>query len=236
LPKTVQLHAFHQKHGHVVDFAGFELPLWFKGIIPESTAVRNSVGLFDVSHMGRAIVRGRDSLRFLDTLTTNDVTSLRNEQGQYSLLCNEQGGIMDDLLVSRLSDEEYLIIYNAGNRSKDFEWFLKQARSHDVELLDVSDNVAMFALQGPASANVLEKICNYDPPSVPRFGCKWCEVAGMKSIISRTGYTGEDGYEIFVWDSPITAPDRATHVWDQLLDAGKPEGIEPCGLGARDLL
>lgn len=227
---------FHQKYGHVTEFAGFNLPLWFKGILAETRAVRNSVGIFDVSHMGRALIRGKDSLKILEQLTTNDVTSLDIQQGHYSLICNEHGGIKDDLLVFRLLDQEYLVVYNAGNRSTDFDWFLKYAKGDDVELEDVSDRVAMFALQGPQSAKVLERISSQDVKSIPRFGCKWNQVAGMKSLISRTGYTGEDGFEIFVWDSPLANSTRAETVWRQILEAGKPERIEPCGLGARDLL
>ena len=236
MPKAVQLQEFHQKHGHIVEFAGFDLPLWFKGIIAESRAVRNSVGLFDVSHMGRAIVRGKDSLSLLETLTTNKVASLRKEQGQYSLLCNEAGGIKDDLMVFHLSDDEYFLVYNAGNRSKNFDWLLRHAKDQQIELQDVSDNVAMFALQGPDSTKVLGRITDGNVEAIPRFGCGWNEVGGTKSLISRTGYTGEDGFEIFVWNSTLTNPDRARVVWEKLLENGRPEGIEPCGLGARDLL
>ena len=234
--KTVQLQEFHQKNGHVTEFAGFSLPLWFKGIVAESLAVRTSVGIFDVSHMGRVMIRGNDSLRFLETLTTNDVSSLHIGEGQYSLICNKQGGIKDDLLVFRLLDQEYLVVYNAVNRSKDFDWFLKNAAGQYVKLEDISDQVAMFALQGPNSIKALQRISMENVESIPRFGCKWNKVAGMKSLISRTGYTGEDGFEIFVWDSPLASPGRATSVWGQLLTTGRSDGIEPCGLGARDLL
>lgn len=199
-------------------------------------AVRNSVGIFDVSHMGRALVRGNDSLKLLEMVTTNNVKSLDLGEGHYSLICNEQGGIRDDILVFHLQDHEYLIVYNAGNRSKDFEWFLRNAEGFNVEIEDVSDRVAMFALQGPESPKVLQRICSEEIASIPRFGCKWTEVAGMKSLISRTGYTGEDGFEIFVWDAPLANPKQAQLVWDRILVTGGPECIEPCGLGARDLL
>lgn len=232
----VQLQEFHQKNGHIAEYAGFNLSLWFKGIIAETKAVRNSVGIFDVSHMGRAIIRGNDSLKFLEMVTTNNVRSLDLGEGHYSLICNEQGGIKDDVLVFHLQDREYLIVYNAGNRSKDFEWFLKNAEKFSVEIEDVSDRVAMFALQGPNSAKVLQRVSSEQIAPIPRFGCKWCEVAGMKSLISRTGYSGEDGFEIFVWDSPLANPRQARLVWEQILVTGEPECIEPCGLGARDLL
>jgi aminomethyltransferase len=233
---NVQLQEFHQKNGHIVEFAGFNLPLWFKGIVAETKAVRNSVGIFDISHMGRAIIRGNDSLKLLEMITTNNVRSLNLGEGHYSLICNEQGGIKDDVLVFHLRDREYLIVYNASNRSKDFDWFLKNAEGLTVEIEDVSDQVAMFALQGPNSAKVLQRVSGEQIASIPRFGCKWNEVAGMKLLISRTGYTGEDGFEIFVWNSPVENPKDAQSVWEKILAAGGPEGIEPCGLGARDIL
>jgi aminomethyltransferase len=235
LPNLVHMQSFHERNGHIVDFAGFSLPLWFKGIIPESLAVRNSVGLFDVSHMGRLIVRGSDSSKFLDTVTTNDVSSLRVAEGQYSLICNERGGIKDDLLVFRLAEFEYILIYNAANRLKDFEWLSKNVEGI-VELTDVSDQVAMYALQGPMAVDVLQRLCNIAVATVPRFGSAWCKIAEARAFITRTGYTGEDGFEIFVMDSPVSSPQIAVSVWEKLLEAGKPNSIEPCGLGARDLL
>ena len=236
MSKHVHLHKIHEESGHVVDFAGFSLPLWYKGIVMESLAVRNSVGIFDVSHMGRMLVRGDDSCAFLDLVTTNSVKSLTPREGQYSLVCNEQGGIKDDVLVFNLAEHEYLIVYNAATRTKDYDWFCDHAKGKNVELEDISDKVAMFALQGPNACDVLQKTCSIPVEVIPRFGCAWCEVAGVKSLISRTGYTGEDGFEIFVWDSPIDNPHRAISVWTNLLQVGEPDGIELCGLGARDLL
>jgi len=236
LPKIVHLNGFHEKNGHIVDFAGFRLPLWFKGITSESLTVRNSVGIFDVSQMGRMFVRGLDSCKFLNMVTTNDVRSLKVGEGHYSLICNEEGGIKDDLLVFHLSDYEYLVVYNAANRSSDYEWFSANARGENVEIEDISDQVAMFAVQGPKSVDVLQRTSSANVASIPRFGCAWSEIDGVKSLISRTGYTGEDGFEIFVWNSPVADPKEAVSVWERLLNAGKPFGIEPCGLGARDLL
>jgi aminomethyltransferase len=236
LSRIVHLNEFHEKNGHVVDFAGFRLPLWFKGIISESLAVRNSVGIFDISHMGRMLVRGDNSGDFLNTVTTNDVKVLKVGDGQYSLICNEEGGIKDDLLVFHLSDCEYFVVYNAANRSKDYEWFSANAKSENVEIEDVSDQVAMFAIQGPRSVDVLQRASTASVAAIRRFCCAWTEIDGMKSLVSRTGYTGEDGFEIFVWGSPVTSPQKAVSVWNRLLDAGEPFGIEPCGLGARDLL
>jgi aminomethyltransferase len=234
LPKVVPLHTYHEKYGHLTDFGGFSLPLWYKGIIAESLAVRNSVGLFDVSHMGRALIRGIDAQKFLEKITTNDVSSLKTGQGQYSLICNPKGGIKDDILVFRLQNE-FLLVYNAANRSKDYDWI--QANSTgDVEIQDVSDEVGMFALQGPKAFPLMSRISNQITESIPRFGCAWVQIAGIRTLVSRTGYTGEDGYEIFVWGSSVAKPETACTIWDSLLSAGSSYGIEPCGLGARDVL
>ena len=193
------------------------------------------MGIFDVSHMGRLIVRGADSCTFLDSLTTNNVSSLGVADGQYSLLCNEKGGIKDDLLVFRLAEAEYLLVYNAANRSKDYEWLLKHLQG-TVQLIDVSDEVAMYALQGPNAARVLQQLVNIDLKTIPRFGSAWSKIANSTVLMTRTGYTGEDGFEIFVMNSQVDHPEAAVKVWEKLLESGKPHGIEPCGLGARDLL
>lgn len=234
--KDVQLQKFHEKNGHLAEFAGFNLPLWFKGIIPESLAVRNAAGIFDVSHMGRALIRGKDSQKLLDTVTTNDVASLGNGQGQYSLMCNPEGGIKDDVLVFRLQEREHLIVYNAANRSKDYDWILASARGLNADIQDVSDDVAMFAVQGPKSISVMQELSSIQLDTISRFGCAWAEIAGTKALVSRTGYTGEDGFELFVWDSPVGGSEKGRMVWDRILQTGKPYGLEACGLGARDLL
>ena len=220
----------------MTEFAGFNLPLWFKGIIPESLAVRNAVGIFDVSHMGRALVRGQDSQRFLDHITTNDVASLNKGSGQYSLLCNSVGGIKDDVLVFNLQQDQYLIVYNAANRVGDYEWFGSTKDGFDAEIQDVSDEIAMFAVQGPKAVPLISKLADAPLGKLPRFACDWAEIAGCKVLVSRTGYTGEDGFEVFVWDAPIGSAVNAQKVWDKMLEAGRPIGLEPCGLGARDLL
>jgi len=236
LSKVVQLQEFHEKNGYITEFAGFRLPLWFKGIIPESLAVRNAAGIFDVSHMGRAMVRGKDSQRFLNYVWTNDVASLGVGRGQYSLMCIPEGGIVDDGVVFCTAENEYLVVYNAGNRSRDYEWILANARGMNVSVEDVSDNVAMFAVQGPRARQLVQEVSNTQLGSIPRFGCSWTELAGLKALVTRTGYTGEDGFEIFVWNSPIAEPEKARKVWNELLEVGRRYGLELCGLGARDLL
>jgi aminomethyltransferase len=236
LLKKVQLQAFHEKNGHLTEFAGFNLPLWFKGIIPESLAVRNAAGVFDVSHMGRAMIRGKDSEGFLNGITTNDVCALSGGQGQYSLICNPEGGIKDDVLVFRLDDEEYLVVYNAANRSKDYNWIIEHAKALSLEIQDISDDVAMFAVQGPKAGLVLQRLSSINLKLIPRFGCTWGEVTGTKVLFSRTGYTGEDGFELFVFNAPVNRATNAENIWNLILKQGENYGLEPCGLGARDLL
>jgi aminomethyltransferase len=221
----------------LTEFAGFNLPLWFTGIIPESLAVRNAAGIFDVSHMGRAMIDGEDSEQFLQRLTSNDVSILTDGLGQYSLLCNPDGGIKDDLFVFRLKVGHYLVVYNAANRSADYGWLMENRRGLQVTIDDISDRVALFAVQGPKAVHLVSRVAQ-DPrlTSVPRFGCTWTEIGGSRVLLSRTGYTGEDGFEVFVWDSPIGNAGHAEAVWNRLLEVGKPLGLELCGLGARDLL
>jgi aminomethyltransferase len=231
------LQSFHEKNGHLTEFAGFNLPLWFTGIIPESRAVRNAVGIFDVSHMGRVLVEGEDSERFLQHITSNDVTTLTEGRGQYSLLCNSDGGIKDDVLVSKLRKDQYLIVYNAANRSSDYSWFIANSREFKVEIEDVSNQVALFAVQGPKAIRLVTYVADDSRlASLPRFGCAWAEIDGSRVLLSRTGYTGEDGFEIFVWDSPIGNAKHADKVWEELVKVGRPLGLELCGLGARDVL
>ena len=237
MPLTVQLQAFHEEHGHIGEFAGFNLPLWFKGIIPESLAVRNAVGLFDVSHMGRAIIKGNDSEDFLQQITSNDVSILNDNQGQYSLLCNPDGGIKDDIFVFKVHKDQYSIVYNAANRSSDYDWFIMHKGGFNVEIEDISNQSALFAVQGPRAISLVSEAAHDSKLiSVPRFGCARAEIGGVRVLLSRTGYTGEDGFEVLVLDSPIDDPKNAKIVWEELLTAGKSKGLELCGLGARDLL
>jgi len=234
--KKTHLYEFHKKTAKMTEFAGFEMPLWYKGIIPEHMAVRKSVGIFDITHMGRALITSAKSDAFLNYVTTNDVAALTPLSAHYSNMCNEQGGIKDDFVLSRLEQEKFLIVYNATNRTKDYEWLVKNAKPFDVKVEDVSDNIAMFAVQGPKAQETLQKVADLDLNKVERFKCGWTKLAGLEGFVSRTGYTGEDGFEVFVWNSPLTNPANAVKVWKAILEAGKEFGIEPCGLGARDTL
>jgi len=234
--RRTQVNDVYKENAKLVKFAGFEMPLWFKGIIAEHLAVRNSVGIFDVSHMGRMMVTGADSERLLNYVITNDVSTILPNSAQYSVMCNEQGGIMDDFVVYRLENARFLVVFNAGNREKGYNWIIKNARGFDAKIDDVSDNVAMFAVQGPNAQKTLQEISNEDLSKIGRFKCGPSSLAGVKVFLSRTGYTGEDGFEVFVWEAPLTKPDNAVKLWNAVLETGRTFGIEACGLGARDTL
>ncbi len=235
MPDRTQLYDYHVKNGHMVDFAGFELPIWYKGIIPECTSVRNSVGIFDVSHMGRALISG-DAAAFLDYVTTNDVAALEVGHGHYSVMCNEKGGIIDDIVVCRLTEKQYLMVFNAGNREKDLNWLSNNSKLFNVEIQHVSDEVSMFAVQGPNARKVVQEISDGDISQIPRFGGRYVQLDGVRGIVTRTGYTGEDGFELFTLDAPIDRPAKAVTVWNAVLSHGEKFDIQPCGLGARDVL
>ncbi|OLD02363.1 hypothetical protein AUG19_06215 [archaeon 13_1_20CM_2_54_9] len=234
--KKTQVYDYHKTHGNIVDYAGYDLPVWFEGIIPECKAVRTHVGIFDVSHMGRVLVEGKDAENFLDKVTTNDVSSLAVGRGQYSLLCNPGGRIIDDLTVFRLGSSKFLVVYNAGNREKDWNWLEKNRESSTAKMVDVSDDVAMFAVQGPRAGNLLRKVSHARLDEVDRYGTKDVKVAGQSCLLTRSGYTGEDGFEIYVWNASIKSPANALKVWNQLLADGGEFGIRPVGLGGRDVL
>ena len=234
--RKTQIYEVHKRTAKMTEFAGFEMPLWYKGITKEHLAVRNSVGVFDVSHMGRVIITGKDAVSFLNYVITNDVTTLTPNSALYSVMCNENGGIIDDFVVSRLEEEKFLLVPNATNREKDYNWLVKKAEGFKVKIEDVSDRVAMFAVQGPNAEKTLQKICTTDLSKIERFKCATAKLADVEVFLSRTGYTGEDGFEVYIWNAPLDKPNNALKVWNAVLEAGKPFGIEPCGLGARDTL
>ena len=214
----------------LVEFAGFEMPVQYSGIIDEHLAVRNRVGVFDVTHMGEFIVRGKDAAAFLQKMTINDVSKLYDGRVQYSAMCYDNAGIVDDLLVYHCGDH-YMLVVNASNTKKDFEW-LKSHLEGDVTLTDRSDEYSLLAVQGPQSLATLKKITDVDLSGIEYYHFKRGRLAGEEMIISRTGYTGELGFELyFRWDEPA-----AKKVWDAVFAAGKEFGITPIGLGARDTL
>jgi aminomethyltransferase len=234
--RRTQLYEVHSRTAKMTAFAGFEMPLYYKDISPEHLAVRNSVGIFDISHMGRVIVTGADVEQFLNYVITNDVSTLQPNAAQYSVMCNESGGILDDFVVYRIEKEKFLLIPNASNREKDYNWLIKHSKNYKVKVEEVSDDVAMFAVQGPNAAKTLQQICTEDLSSIGRFKCGKARLADVEVFLARTGYTGEDGFEVFVWNAPLTKPDNAVKLWNTILEKGKKLGIEPCGLGARDTL
>jgi aminomethyltransferase len=214
----------------LVEFAGFEMPVQYSGIIDEHLAVRNNVGVFDVTHMGEFIVRGKDAAAFLQRMTINDVSKLFEGRVQYSAMCYDNGGIVDDLLVYHCGGH-YMLVVNASNTQKDFEW-LKSHLSGDVELRDLSDSYSLLAVQGPHAPATLQKLTKVDLSAIEYYHFVRGTLAGVDMIISRTGYTGEPGFELY-FDAESTL---AKKVWDAVFEAGREYGIKPVGLGARDTL
>ena len=235
MPKHTQAYDYHKQHGHLVEYAGFDLPVWFEGIIPECKAVRTNAGLFDVSHMGRITVEGKNAERFLNYVLTNDVSALSLGQGHYSLLCNPDGGIIDDLTVFHTARARYLVVYNAANREKNWNWLNWKLQS-EVSLTDLSDSSAMFAVQGPKAGDLLRAISGVRLEEIDKYSGRDAKVGSLNCFVTRSGYTGEDGFEIYVWGTSVDHPESAMLVWDRLLSAGRNYGLKPTGLGARDVL
>ncbi|TET23595.1 MAG: glycine cleavage system aminomethyltransferase GcvT [Candidatus Stahlbacteria bacterium] len=215
--------------GRMVSFAGYQMPVQFEGLIAEHTRVRSSVGVFDVSHMGRVEVKGSQALDFLNYLVTNDVSSLDMYQALYTAMCYPSGGIVDDLLIYRLPDH-YFVVVNAANNEKDQAWMREQAKGFEVEIVDRTDAIAQLAVQGPKTPEVLAKLTSANLSDVGFYRGLETELAGVKMFVSRTGYTGEDGFELYF------PAQHANLIWDKLFEAGAEEGIAPIGLGARDTL
>ena len=214
----------------MVEFGGFEMPVQYSGIIQEHLAVRRAVGVFDVSHMGEFEVSGSGALAFLQRVTVNDVAKLADGKAQYSAMCYENGGIVDDLLVYQVGNK-FMLVVNAANIQKDFAW-LQHNLSDDVHLTDASDRFSLLAIQGPKSLATLQPLTKTDLGAIPYYNFALGEVAGVSAIISRTGYTGELGFEIYFDSAEKTGQD----VWRTIFESGERHGIVPVGLGARDTL
>ena len=217
--------------GKMVEFGGFEMPVQYRtGVIREHMAVRTACGLFDVSHMGEVIMQGPDTLKNLNRVLTNDYTVMADGQARYSPMCNEQGGTVDDLIVYKITGDRYFVVVNAGNRDKDVAW-LRAHVSGETTVEDVSDSFGQIAVQGPFAERILLKLTAED--NIPRknYTALWDRnVGGVNCIVSRTGYTGSDGFELYA------AAEDTEKLWELLLEAGKEDGLIPCGLGARDTL
>lgn len=224
--------SLYEKHvelnAKIVPFAGFEMPLQYEGVIKEHLAVRSTAGVFDVSHMGEFIVKGKNAEKFLNNVTINDVSKIEIGQAQYSAMCYDDGGIVDDLLIYRYN-EYYMLVVNAANIEKDFNWLNKHLYD-EVTLENRSDEISLIALQGPKSREILLKISELDISELPFYHFIKGKVAGCAVTIARTGYTGELGYEIY------GANDLMPKIWDELFKIGKPMGLVPAGLAARDTL
>ncbi|MBT8190903.1 MAG: glycine cleavage system aminomethyltransferase GcvT [Bacteroidia bacterium] len=229
--KETPLTATHIELGaRMMPFAGYNMPVSYSGINEEHINVRENVGLFDVSHMGQFFLKGEKSLDLIQLISSNDASGLVIGQAQYTCMPNKEGGIVDDFLVYKLSEDEYMLVVNASNIEKDFNW-ISEANTFGVSIEDRSDDMALLALQGPKAIEVLKKISNSDISSIEYYHFTSGEVAGISNvIISATGYTGSGGFELYLDNKD------AVTVWNKLLEAGKEENILPVGLGARDTL
>ncbi|MBI1936765.1 MAG: glycine cleavage system aminomethyltransferase GcvT [Ignavibacteriales bacterium] len=229
--KKTKFYSIHEKLGaKIVDFAGYKMPVQYSSIIAEHKTVRTSVGVFDVSHMGEIFIRGEKALEFVQHITVNDASLLNDGRVQYSAMCYKDGGIVDDLLVYRVNQNEFMLVVNASNKDKDYNWMV-ESNSFGVKIDDESDEYSLLAVQGPKSKDVIEKICskNLDLEYYHFFLAK---IAGVDMIVSRTGYTGELGYELYFKSDEFSAE----KIWNTIFEAGKDFNIQPVGLGARDSL
>ena len=241
MDKKTPLYDWHETHGgKIVPFAGYLLPVQYEtGVITEHCAVREKAGLFDVSHMGEFVISGKNALDAIQYLFTNDFTNMTVGRVRYTLMCNTEGGILDDLVVCKMDEDRYFMVVNAANREKDAEWIKKRLSTDektaklysekDICFEDVSDSYAQIALQGPASPSILASISDTIPQKYYTLIEKG-KAAGIDCIVSRTGYTGETGFELYCESG------KAEALWEKLLEAGKESGLIPCGLGARDTL
>jgi aminomethyltransferase len=230
LRRTPLFDACAARGGKMIDFGGWELPVQFSGILEEHAAVRERAGLFDVSHMGEVIVKGPDALALLQKSTCNDVAKLADGRIHYTGLLYPTGGFVDDILIYREAADSYFVVVNAANTDKDFAWFVEQAKGMDVAVVNESANWAQLALQGPAAQAILQPLTDVQLADMKYYRFARGKVDGVPAIVSRTGYTGEDGFEVYV------QPDAAAGIHDRILDTGKERGVVPVGLGARDTL
>ncbi len=233
--KQTPLNSMHRRTGgRMVDFGGWDMPVQYPlGTVGEHLRTRTSAGLFDVSHMGEFEARGGDAIAFVNRLTSNDVTKLVDGQAHYSAITTPEGTVVDDLLVYRFAADHLLLVVNASTTEKDWEWFTSHRQGEQVELVNRSADFCQIAIQGPRAVEMLQTLTQTPLDEIKYYHFREGEVAGVKSIISRTGYTGEDGFEVYA------APDKAEHLWQQMLDAGNfgaEDGITPCGLASRNTL
>ncbi len=232
--RQTALNGMHRRLGaKMVDFGGWDMPVEYSGLIAEHMAVRTGVGVFDVGHMGDIQLRGPEALAAVQHITMNDASKLQSGQAQYSAMLYPQGTFVDDVIVHKLSDNDYLLVINAGTREKDFQWVKQNAGRFHCHVSDYSDYYTQLAIQGPKAVGTLAKLTNADLGAIKSYWFAWGTVCGLpNTLIARTGYTGEDGFEIYVPSDTATSE----RVWNEVLEAGKEFGILPCGLGARNTL
>lgn len=228
--KTALYDVHVSREARMEEYGGFLMPIQFSKIQDEHMAVRTSAGLFDVSHMGEFLVEGKGAVPFLEKMTTNKVSALKVGQAQYTLMANEKGGIIDDLVLYRLEENRFMMVVNAANTAKDWDWLIEN-KSFDVITENKSSEMGLLALQGPKAKNILARLTATDLETISFYHCRYGEVAGIDSVlISATGYTGSGGFELYVPD------DRLVDLWEALREAGRSEDLTPAGLGARDTL
>ena len=229
--KTTPLLDLHKELGaKLVPFAGWNMPIQFAGVLSEHTCVRERVGLFDVSHMGEIEVKGKDAKNFLQFLLSNNVEKMFDGSILYSLMCYETGGVVDDLLAYRFSENHYFLCVNASNSDKDYDWIARHASSFNVNIKNTSSETSQLALQGPDAKSVLQSLCDISLDDLSYYNFRRGRVNNVESLISRTGYTGEDGFELYL------SPEKVSEVFRSLMEQGRSYGIQPIGLGARDTL
>ena len=229
--KLTPLNARHRALGaRMVPFAGWDMPVEYSGLSQEHLAVRTRAGLFDVTHMGQVELAGKDALAAVQWISSNDASRLKIGQAHYSGLTTPAGTFVDDMLVYRFAEDHFLLVINASNVDKDVAWIMEQTRRFGVAALDTSARYALIALQGPLARQVMQRLSNVDLSGIKNYWFAHGEIAGVRGTLSRTGYTGEDGFEVFV------PPHQAVTVWDAILEAGRDEAVIPAGLGARDTL
>jgi aminomethyltransferase len=229
--KKIPLNDLHEKLGaKIIPFAGYLMPVRYSSDIEEHTCVRNNVGVFDVSHMGEFIISGSGALPLIQKISANDASQLFDGRVQYSYMPNEEGGVVDDLLIYRLKEDYYYLVVNASNIEKDWNWIMKHQTEEDVEMQNVSENTCLFAIQGPKATETLQKLTEIDLSNIPYYHFRIGKVAGIELMISATGYTGAGGFELYV------ANEHAETLWNAIFEAGAEFGIKPIGLGARDTL
>lgn len=230
MSKRTPLYETHRALGaRVIEFGGWDMPVQYSGILAEHHAVRTKAGLFDLSHMGEFEVSGPHAFAALQELVVTDVARIQLGQAQYSLMCYPDGGIVDDIIIYRRAEDHFFVCVNAANISKDFEWMTQHNRAQ-ATMVDRSDEYALIAVQGPSAPGIVQRLTSLNLTNVKRYWVTTGDVAGVLALVARTGYTGEDGFELFI------AADQAVKVWSACLDAGQSEGMLPIGLGARDTL